>query len=113
MAEVNPKILGLVALAVVTSITGSLYSSHESGQTNDRLCDYIQENAKVTKVRSAATLKRDAAVDTFLGSSAKLGAKGDKASPFTQLSRVYLKAAAEVAQERAENPLPEAPAECN
>lgn len=101
----------LVVCALI-SVGLSIKSSYDQNQTSDRLCSYIQESSRVSKIRAAATLKRDTAQDAFLGASAKLGARGDKASPFTHLSRVYLRASNEVAAERLANPLPDAPENC-
>lgn len=113
MHPLNRWVAVVLVICGLTSIGLSAKASHDSGQVSDRLCDYIQESGRVSKVRAAATLKRDAAQDAFLGSSAKLGAAGDKASPFTKLSRVYLKASGEVAAERLANPLPDPPSDCH
>lgn len=108
------RLMGAAVVVLSFATVGiALKASHDTDETSNRLCEYIQENARVTKVRSTATLKRDAAEDAFLSGSARLGSKGPTPSPFTKLSQVYLQATKEVAVERERNPLPDPPEKCN
>src|SRR5262249_48469681 len=110
-ARINGLTIFLVIIGVV-SVGSSLKASHDTSSTNDRLCDYVRENARVSKVRSMATAERDAAIGAFLGGAGELGAKGAAPSPFTALSQAYLVASDDLASARARNPLPEPPDDC-
>lgn len=126
MRSIAPAwVWGSLVLVGVTSIGVSLKSSQDTGTTNDCLISYIAENSRVSKVRSAANVKREQAVTDLLDGIAKLTldersddpAKAERqqqhaAATYRQLLTDYRRETAEVAAERVRNPLPELPEKC-
>jgi hypothetical protein len=118
-------IIGGLLLVGVASVGVSLKTSHDTGKTNDCLVNYIAESARISKVRSAATMKREQAVTDVLDGVAKL-ALADRsddpekaqrqakksAADYRELLANYRRTAAEVAAERLRNPLPDLPEKC-
>lgn len=116
--------------ALVVVIAGSIgvswKTSHDTRDTNDCLVSYIAENSRVSKIRAAATMKREQAVTDLLDGIAKITLAErpeDPAKAAAQQARTtaryrqylgeYQRATAEVAAERANNPLPNLPDNCD
>lgn len=126
MREVSrPVTLVMLGVIGVASIGISLKSSHDQGRTNDCLVTFIAENSRVSKLRAAANLKREQAVTDVLDGVAKLTltprsddpAKAERqakaaSATYRQLLTDYQRKTAEVAVERAKNPLPDVPENC-
>lgn len=110
------RVVAWVLFASAAATIGlSAKATYDSNQVNDRLCSYIRENARVTKIRSDAAVKRDTAEDDLLDGTTKLAVKASKGHPMTAFDRLasdYQKQASDLAAERARNPLPAPPTDC-
>lgn len=115
--------LGIVMAA---SLGASWKTSHDTGDTNRCLVSYIAENSRVTKIRSAANMKREQAVTDLLDGIAKITLTERPEDPdkalvqqqrttarYRQYLGEYQRATAEVAVDRAKNPLPNLPDKCD
>lgn len=127
MRSVAPRwVWGVLVLVAASSVGASWKTAHDTGRTNDCLINFMAENSRVSKVRSAATMKREQAVTDLLDGIAKITLAErpedpDKAAAqqarttarYRQYLGEYQRATAEVAAERAKNPLPNLPDSCH
>lgn len=115
----------VLVLSALFSIGASLKTSHDTGRTNHCLIGFIAENSRVSQLRAAANMKREQAVTDVLDGVATLTlaqhsddpAKADRqagkaATTYRELLTTYREKTAEVAAERARNPLPDLPETC-
>ena len=111
-----PRIVwATLVLVGIASVGASFKSSYDTGKTNDRLCEYIRESARVSQATRAASIQRDATTDALLDGTTKLAVKASKGKPrseFDQLALDYQRASANLREERARNPLPDPPSDC-
>lgn len=114
------RALGVLILALTMfSIGLGIKTAVDRNEDTQCLSGYIAENARVTKLRAQATIKREAAVDALLDRTTALSVSArprDPAKARAELRQVfsdYRKARTEVAHERAANPLAELPQSCN
>lgn len=118
-SALSGRLLGALVLALtMVSIGLGIKTAVDRNEDTQCLSGYIAENARVTKLRAQATIKREAAVDALLDRTTALSVarSKDPAKARTELRRVftdYRKARDEVAHERAANPLAELPQSCN
>lgn len=125
-SPLNARLLGYLVIALsMISIGIGVKTTVDRNNDVDCLSGYIAENARVTKVRSLATIRRDAAVarrDRAVDDLIDGFTLADKTRPARQdrLFAAYNKATAAVreelaavAVERERNPLPELPESCN
>lgn len=118
--------LGVILLVGFASVGVSLNTSHDTHHTNACLINYIAESSRVTKIRSAANMKREQAVSDLLDGVAKLTLAEPPMDPvkakrqseratvtYKKLLGDYRRTTAEVAAERVKNPLPNLPEKCS
>lgn len=131
-------VIGMIFVIGLVSIGLSLKTSHDKGETNDKLIEnqkcltgYIAENSRVTKLRSTATAEATLATDKVINGMDTVfkGVRDLTVNPSDQetasrryrmllsdygdKSDAYKRASAKLKKKRAENPLPELPATCS
>lgn len=106
---------GALVIVVASSLGSTYVYARELHQVNSCLKSYAAETARVAKVTRVAAQERDAVESNLLDGITGLAIKPPKGGPgprFTRLSEQYRAASANLAAERARNPVPEPPGRC-
>lgn len=106
---------GVILGMTLVSVGIGVKTTVDRNEDTNCLVGYIAENARVTKVRAAATLERDAAVDGLLQSVSKLvlgKPSKNSSAQFRAAFLAYDRKTDDVQKKRAQNPLPDLPESC-